>query len=130
MESRNDGHAPSKTDCLISMGVGRNNGRHEANSSFHALSKVSGIFCVTTMLIVGEDTSINDTQYHDSILEASQEILCGQIMKKVASSWKELSMFPYGDEDIVQSRTFVVMGVRVRFVFAHLPYYEISVLYT
>ena len=60
----------SKTRCLIRVGVGRSDGRHKANPSFHAITKISRILGISAMLMMGINKSIKEAQYHDSISKA------------------------------------------------------------
>ena len=43
----------SETSCLICVGVGRSDGRHKADSSLHAITKVPRIFDNSTVLMMG-----------------------------------------------------------------------------
>ena len=60
----------SKTRCLIRVGVGRSDGRQTANSSFHAVIKISRILGTFAMLMMGINKSIKEAQYHNSIWKA------------------------------------------------------------
>ena len=70
----------SKTGCLTRVGVSRSDSRHEADPSFHAISKVPKILEALTALVMGKNNGVNETHQGDSILEASQEHLGGQVM--------------------------------------------------
>ena len=63
----------SKTRCLTCVGVGRSDGRHRANHSFHATTEISRILGILAMLIMGINKCVKETQYHNSILKALQE---------------------------------------------------------
>ena len=49
-----------KTRCLICVGVGRSDGRHKANPSFHAITKVSSVLRVKAVFMMGIDKSIEE----------------------------------------------------------------------
>ena len=65
---------------LLRVGVGGSDSRHEADPSFHAISKVPRILDTSTVLMMGIDTCVNKAHHHDSILEALQEHLGDQVM--------------------------------------------------
>ena len=69
-----------KTRCLISVGVGRSDGCHKADPSFHAITKAPRILEALTVLVMGINKGVNDAHHHDSILEASQEHMGDQVM--------------------------------------------------
>ena len=69
------------------MGVGGIDGRHEADPSFHAITKISRIIDASAVLIVSIDKGVKEAHHHDPILETSQEHLGDQVMKKMAFPW-------------------------------------------
>ena len=73
-------HVSSETSCLISVGVCRSDGRHKADSSLHAITKVPGIFDNSTVLMMGINKSIMEGHHNNIILKASQEHPGDQIM--------------------------------------------------
>ena len=66
-------HVCSETSCLICVGVGRSDGRHKANPSFHAITKISRILETLAVLMMGINKGAKEAHYHDSILKAPQE---------------------------------------------------------
>ena len=99
----------SKTRCLICVGVGRSDGCHEANPSFHAITKISRILEALTVLVMGINKGVEEAHHHDSILKASQEHIGDQVMQKMVSPWKYSSLFSEGCKHTVQTGTLVVM---------------------
>ena len=76
----------SKTRCLMCVGVGRSDGRHKANPSFHAITKISRIREALAVLMMGNKTKASrKPHYHDSTLKAPQEH-CDQVVKKMVFS--------------------------------------------
>ena len=63
----------SKTRCLIRVGVGRSDGRHKANPSFHVIINVSRILEALAVLMMGIDKGVKEIQNHESKLKAPQE---------------------------------------------------------
>ena len=70
----------SKTSCLICVGVGRSDGHHKANPSFHAITKVSRILETLTVLMMGINKGVKETHYHNSMLKALQEQTSDQVV--------------------------------------------------
>ena len=70
---RDSRHVSSETSCLICVGVGRSDGRHKANPSFHAITKISRILKALAVLMMGIDKGIEEAHHHDTTLKASQE---------------------------------------------------------
>ena len=68
--------------CLVRMAVGRSNSRHEADSPFYAITKVSRILDASTVLMMSIHKRVNEAHHHDPTLEASQEHLGDQVMEK------------------------------------------------
>ena len=66
-------HVSSETRCLICVGVGRSDSRHEADSSLHAITKVSKNLDNSTVLMMGINEGVKEAHYHTTILKASQE---------------------------------------------------------
>ena len=85
--------------CLVRVGVGRGDGCHETDSSFHAITKVSRIIDASAVLMMSINERANEAHHHDPILEASQEHLGDQGMKKMASPWKLYSLPKYRKTD-------------------------------
>ena len=73
-------HVSSEAGCLVRVGAGGSDSRHEEDPSFHAISKVHRILDTSTVLMMGIDKCVNKAHHHDSILEASQEHLGDQVM--------------------------------------------------
>ena len=73
--------------------MGGGDGCHETDSSFHAITKVSRIIDAS-VLMMSINERVNEAHHHDPILEASQEHLGDQVMKKTASPWKLSSLSP------------------------------------
>ena len=69
-EARSGGHVSCQADYLTSVGAGRSDGRHEADSPFYTITKVSGILDVAVKMM-GRNKGINETHHHNAILEAS-----------------------------------------------------------
>ena len=90
--------------------------RHEADSDFYAITKVSRILDASAVLMMSIDKGVNEAHYHEHKLEASQEHLGDQVMEKMASPWKHSSLSPKGSKHIIQTRAFVVVGERVGFI--------------
>ena len=80
--------------CLVRVSVGRSDSRHEADSPFHAITKVPRILHASTVLMMSIHKRVNEAHHHDPTLEASQEHLGDQVMEKMVSPWKHSSMFP------------------------------------
>ena len=60
-------HVSSETSCLICVGVGRSDGRHKADSSLHAITKVPRVFDNSTVLMMGINKGVKGSpspQYH------------------------------------------------------------------
>ena len=74
-------YVSSKTRCLICVGIGRNDGRHKANSSCHAITKISRILGTLAMLVMGINKSVKETQFHNSILKTLQEQTSDQVVQ-------------------------------------------------
>ena len=66
-------------------GVGRSDRRHDADSPFHAITKVSRIIYASAVLMMSIDKCVNEAHHHDPIPEASQEHLGDQVMEKMTS---------------------------------------------
>ena len=45
-------HVSCETSCLIRVGKGKNDGRYEANSPFHVITKVPKILDTSTVLMI------------------------------------------------------------------------------
>ena len=69
-----------KTRCLIRVGVGKSDGRHKANSSFHGIIKNSRILGNLAMLMMCVNKSIKETKDPNSILKALQEDPSDQVV--------------------------------------------------
>ena len=87
-------YVSSKTRCLMCVGVGRSDGRHKANPSFHAITKISRILGTLAMLMMGINKSIKETQYHNSISKAVQEQTGDRVVWKMISLRQHRSMSP------------------------------------
>ena len=74
------------TWCVVS--VGRSDSRHEADSPFYAITKITKILDASAVLMMSINKGVNEAHYHDPILEASQEHLGDQVTGKMASPWK------------------------------------------
>ena len=117
--------------CLVRVGAGKSDSRHEADSPFHTI-KVSRVLDASTVLMMGMNKCVNEAHHHDSVLEASQEHLGDQVMEKMVSPWKHSSLSPKRSKHIIQKRAFVVVGERVGLIrasnathFVHNPQCEI-----
>ena len=62
-----------KTRCLVRVGVGKSDGCHESNPSFHTVTKVPSICRVKAVFMMGLDKCIKKAQNHNAILKASHE---------------------------------------------------------
>ena len=109
-------HVSCEACCLVRMGVGRSNSRHEAGSPFNAITKVSRILDASTVLMTGVNKCVIEAHHHDPILEASQEHLGDQVMLKMVSSWKHRSLSPKRSKHIIQTRAFIVVRDRIGIV--------------
>ena len=98
------------------VSVGRSDRRHEADSPFDAITKVSRIFDASTVLMVGTNIGVNEAHHQGSILEASHEHLGDQVMEKIVSPWKHSSLSTKRSKHITQKRAFVAMRERVGFI--------------
>ena len=111
-----------ETRCLVCVGVGRSdgrhNGRHKANPSFHAITKISRILGTLAMLMMGINESVKETQYHNSIWKASQKHPTDQVVKEMISLWHYRSMSSERNNNVVHPGTLIVMSERVRFIWA------------
>ena len=67
----NHKHVFRQTSYLARMSMDESDGCHKANSSLHAIPKVSRILNVSVMVVMGVDEGVNDTHYHEPILKAS-----------------------------------------------------------
>ena len=47
------------------MSVGRSDGSHKADPSFHAITKVPRILEALTVLVMGTNKGVNETHHHD-----------------------------------------------------------------
>ena len=74
-------HASSETSCLICVGVGRSDGRLNADSSLHAITKVPRIFDNSTVLMMGINKGVKEAHHHNTIVKASQEHPGDQVMQ-------------------------------------------------
>ena len=73
------------------MGISRSDSRHETDSPFHAITKVSRILDASAVLMMSIRKGVNEAHNHDSILEASEGHLGDQVMEKMVSPWKRSS---------------------------------------
>ena len=71
--------------CLICVGAGRSDGRHEADSSLHAITKVPRIFNNSKMQVIGINKGDKEAHHHNTKLKASQEHPGDQVMKDMVS---------------------------------------------
>ena len=76
-------HVSCEACCLVRVGVGRRDSRHEGDSPFQPITKVPRILDVSTVLMMGIHKCVNDADHHDPILETSQEHL-GDLEKIVS----------------------------------------------
>ena len=53
----------ARPSCLRCVGLGRSDGRHEANPSFHAITKISRILGTLAVLMMGMNKGVKETQY-------------------------------------------------------------------
>ena len=125
-------HVSCEACCLVRVGVGRSDSRHEAGSPFHAITQIPGILDASTVLMMGIHKCVNDAHHHNPILEASQEHLGDQVMEKMVPPWKHSGLSPKRSEYTRHKRAFVVMGEGVGFIrasntthFVHNPQCEI-----
>ena len=98
------------------MSASRSDSRHEADSPFHAITKIPRILDNSTVLMMSIKKRVNKAHHHDPILEASPEHLGDKVMEKMASPWKHSSLSPNRNKHIVSERAFVLMGERVGFI--------------
>ena len=98
--------------CLARVGGSENS--HKADPVFHAITKVPRILDASTVLMMDMYKGVKEAHPHDSILEASQEHLGGQVMQEMVSSWKYSCLSPKISKHIVQTRAFAVMRERKR----------------
>ena len=61
-----------KTCCLARVSVGRSDGCHESNPSFHTITKVPSIPRINAVFMMGEDKSMKEAEDHNTILKTSQ----------------------------------------------------------
>ena len=87
---------------LVCVSVGRSDSRHEADSPFHAITKVSMILDASAVLMMRINKRVNEAHHHDSILKASQYYLGDQIMEKMASPRKHSGLSPNRNKKTVQ----------------------------
>ena len=80
VQTRDCRHVSCQACCLVRVSVGRSDSRHETDSPFLAIPKVSRIFDVLAVLMMSINKRINEAHHHDPILEASQEHLGDQVM--------------------------------------------------
>ena len=73
--ARNCSHVSCETCCLVRVGVGRSDSRHEADSPFYTITKVPRILDVSTVLVMGTHKCVSEADHHDPILETSKERL-------------------------------------------------------
>ena len=66
---RDTRYVKSKTRCLIRVGVGRSDGRHKANPSFHAITKMSRILGILAVFMMGIEECVKEAQNHNTILK-------------------------------------------------------------
>ena len=109
VETRDSRHMPC---FLMCVSVGRGDGSHEADSPFQAVPKISS----SAVLMMSINKGVNETHYHESILEPSEEHLGDQVMEKMLSPWKHSSLLPNKSKHIAWERAFVVLGERVWFI--------------
>ena len=62
-----------KTDGLVRVGVGRSDGGHEPNSSWHTITKVPSVCRVKAVFMMGIDKCVKEAQNHHTMLKAPQE---------------------------------------------------------
>ena len=84
-------HVSCEASCLVRVSAGRGDGRHEADSPFHAITKIPGIHDASTVLMMSLHKCANEAHHHDPILEAPQEHMGDQVMEKMVSQWKHSS---------------------------------------
>ena len=99
VETRDCKHVSCQTGYLVRVSAGRGDSSHEANSPFHALSKVSRSLDATAVLMMSMNKGVNEAHYHDPIVETSQEHLGDQITK-----WKHSSLSPERSEHVENRR--------------------------
>ena len=75
VQTRDCRHVSFKACCLVRVGVGRGDGCHETDSSFHAITKVSRIIDASAVLTISINELVDAAHHHDPILEISQEHL-------------------------------------------------------
>ena len=78
-------HVSCEACCLVCVSVGKSDSRHEVDSPFHAITKVSRILDASAVLMMSINKRVNEAHGHDPMLEASQEHLGGQVMEKMVS---------------------------------------------
>ena len=78
-EARSGGHVSCQADYLTSVGVGRSDSRHEADSPFYTITKVSGILDVAVKMM-GINYGVNKAHHHNPVLKASEEHTGDQVM--------------------------------------------------
>ena len=98
---------------LVCVSVGVSDSRHEADSPFHAITKVSRILDASAVLMMSIK-KVNEAHHHDPMLETSKKKMGDQVMEKMASPWKHRSLSPNKIKHIVQEKTLVVMRERER----------------
>ena len=84
--------------------------RHEADSPFDAITKISRILDVSTMPMMSIHNRVSESHRHNPFLEASQEHLGDQVVEKMVCPWKHSSLSPKRNKYIIQKRAFVVVG--------------------
>ena len=57
------------------VGVGRGDGCHETDSSFHAITEVSRIIDASAVLMMSINERVNEAHHNDPILDSSQRHL-------------------------------------------------------
>ena len=70
----------SEACCRVRVDVGRSYGRHKANPSFHAITKIARILETLAVLMMGINESVKETQHNNTILKALQEHPGDQVM--------------------------------------------------
>ena len=96
--------------CLVRHGtwlcasVSRSDSSHEADSPFHATTKISRILNASAVLMMGIIKGVNEAHNHDFMQEASEEHLGDQIMETMVSPWKHGSLLPNRSVYIVYGR--------------------------
>ena len=81
-----------KTRCLTCVGASRSDDSHEANPSFHAITKVSRVFTTLAVFVMGINKGVKETQHHNPALKTSWEITSDQVVQKMITMRRNCSM--------------------------------------